>query len=68
MKVKCINNHGNSNFTVGKEYELRENPDKSKTSFGKYIVTCDFIHIFVNKYKRNKDILTIAFSEFEIAI
>jgi hypothetical protein len=68
MKIKCVNNHGNGNFTIGKEYEVIENPDKSKTSFGKYIVTCDFIHIFVDKVIRNKDILTVALSKFEIVI
>jgi len=67
MNIKCIDNHfGNGNFTEGKQYNIKENPDTSKSSFGKYIVTCNFIHIFVNEFKKNKDILTIAFCGFEI--
>lgn len=58
LKVKCINNsHGNGNFTVGKEYEVK----------GKRI-TCDFVHILLKNELEVKDNkFEFAFCEFEVS-
>ena len=73
IEVICIkNDHGNSNFTLGHTYTIKKNKNRF---FGNYIMTCDFIHIFLKdiggyhisdfKYKVC-DVVKIAFCEFRV--
>lgn len=73
IELTCIkNDHGNGNFTQGNTYTIKKN---NTAHCGKYIMTCDFIHIFLKDIDgyhisdfidKVGDVVKIAFCEFKV--